>query len=62
MDNKYKRNKINVVKINEKEYILLKDLRKNINYKDKILIYKWIDRKDINEYLRLCSKLNKEGI
>lgn len=62
MDNKYKRNKINVVKINEKEYILLKDLRKNINYKDKILIYKWIDRKDLNEYLRLCSKLNKEGI
>ena len=62
MDNKYKRNKINVVKINEKEYILLKDLRKNINYKDKILIYKWIDRKDINEYLRLYSKLNKEGI
>lgn len=62
MDNKYKRNKINVVKINDKEYILLKDLRKNINYKDKILIYKWIDRKDLNEYLRLCSKLNKEGI
>lgn len=62
MDNKYKRNKINVVKINEKEYILLKDLRKNNNYKDKILIYKWIDRKDLNEYLRLCSKLNKEGI
>ena len=62
MDNLYTKKKINIIRINNKEYILLRDLNKDVQYKNKVLFYAWVDRSKLNSYIHLWNKIKKETI
>ena len=62
MNNEYTRKKINIVRINDKEYILLRDLKKDIQYRNKVLFYAWVDRSKLNSYIHIWNKIKKETI
>ena len=51
---------IKTINIRGKEYICLERL--SSNYKNKILIYKWIDKEDYELYVKLFDLLRKETI
>jgi len=62
MCNKYTKKIINIVTINNEKYILVKDLKKDIQYKNKVLFYAWVDKSKLNSYLYLWNKIKEETI
>ena len=55
-------NKVNVIRINNKEYISLTDLARYANPEEpKIPVQSWIRNKDVISYLGLWEKLNNEN-
>ncbi len=51
---------IKTINIRGKEYICLERL--NPNYKNKILLYKWVNKEEYEFYIRLFNLLKKETI
>ena len=55
-------NKVNVIRINNKEYISLTDLARYANPEEpKIPVQAWMRNKDVISYLGLWEKLNNEN-
>ena len=55
-------NKVNVIRINNKEYISLTDLARYANPEEpKIPVQSWMRNKDVISYLGLWEKLNNEN-
>ena len=56
-----KKQKIQVIRINNKNYISLSALGERPNSKDsKILVYTWISKEDILTYSKLCEQFNNK--
>ena len=56
------KNKVSVIRINNKEYISLTDLARYANPEEpKIPVQAWMRNKDVISYLGLWEKLNNEN-
>ena len=50
--------RIKTLKIHNKEYICLENLSRR--YKNKVLLYKWVDKKDLIQYIKLLREIKEK--